>query len=192
MSVVTMWSLKNQWPNIATFSSLYRSTYPFEVEEWLVVDPAEQVSVYGMMYCNKNFWHFATSVHPNAKKKSYGVKISELERNSSFATDCAATVPCIFGASASPNKVAYSKWWVGCISHQLNTAMKNAMGAVKGTNVYVALVVLKKIITLFKKRFLSNEFSIGFRHFQKRPTRFGTTHDIAECLLNSEEHVNRV
>lgn len=44
-----------------------------------------------------------------------------------FVTDCASTMPCIAGSSS--RKVPFCERWIGCIAHQLNTAMKKVIAA---------------------------------------------------------------
>lgn len=60
-------------------------------------------------------------------EKSYGIKIPTFDQTFTFLTDYTSTIPAMFGAPVSFDLVSYSKTWLGCISHQLNTAMKHSL-----------------------------------------------------------------
>lgn len=125
---------------------------------------------------------------------STGKPLEAYEKNFTFVTDCAATMPCVFGASVSPARVPYCERWVGCISHQLNTAMKNAMKheGIATSIIGQDLERVKKIVTLFKKASLNAEMPEGHALIQEVETRFGTLHDVVSRFMKAEDNVRRV
>lgn len=91
--------------------------------------------------------------------EQYDTKIDELSKNFTFVTDRAATIPAVFGSSVSPNRVAYSDRWIGCVSHQLNTAMKYTFADVSDQGIRNDTENLKKLIRIFKKKRAQQEAS---------------------------------
>ena len=81
----------------------------------------------------------------------FNSSIEKLKSSFTFVTDCAATMPAVFGASVSPNRVPYSERWVGCMPHQLNTVMKHAFEKVTDSAFENDVGHLKKLIRIFKK-----------------------------------------
>lgn len=55
---------------------------------------------------------------------TFDTSIDALKHHFTFVTDCAATMPAVFGASVSPSRILLSELWVGYVPQQLNTAMK--------------------------------------------------------------------
>ena len=117
--------------------------------------------------------------------------MEDFEEKFTFETDCAPTMPKVFGASVSPAKVPYSQRWVGCISHQMNTAMKSAMQhhSIQDSIIQKDLTNLKSLISTFKHASYNDELMNGYKLIQEVSTRFGTTCDVVTHFLKSEKKV---
>lgn len=122
----------------------------------------------------------------------YGCSIETFSHSFTFVTDCAATMPAVFGASVSPNRVPFSEKWIGCIAHQLNTAMKKAYDDVSDISIRQDIENLKKLIRLFKKGGMNEKLPAGKALKQEVPTRFGTTFDMVERFLLASSDVVRI
>lgn len=70
-------------------------------------------------------------------------------------------MPAIFGASVSSNRVPYFDLWAGCISHQLNTAMKYAFENVEDKTFRKYMNHPKKLVRIFKKSGLNEKLPPG-------------------------------
>lgn len=83
----------------------------------------------------------------------YGLSFEDILSTFAFVTDCAATMPCIARASLSSNNVPFCEKWVGCISHQLNTAIKKAMLLEDTEGLFISedVVLVKSIVKGFKQ-----------------------------------------
>lgn len=103
-----------------------------------------------------------------------------------LVTDCAATMPAVFGASALPNRVPYSERWVRHISKQLNTAMKNAFEDVSDKHSCADLKKCKHLISIFKKSDLNEELQNGKSLQQELSRRFGTTLETVQRFIDAE------
>lgn len=123
-----------------------------------------------------------------------GMPLSQFEKQFTFVTDCAATMPCVFGASVSEAKVRYCERWIGCICHQLNTAMKKAMcdKHISDGEIGKDYERVRKIVKLFKKASLNVEMPDGSALIQQVETRFGTVHDVAARFIKAAPHVQPV
>ena len=122
------------------------------------------------------------------------VSLDELLSTFTFVTDCAATMPCIAGASSSSQKVPFCELWVGCISHQLNTAMKKAIDLEEKakTQLSVDLKNVKILVRAFKQSKLNMELEDGCKLVQEVDTRFATTFSVVDRFLKSCEKVSAV
>lgn len=130
----------------------------------------------------------------NRIKATTGFHLTDFEQTFTFVTDCAATMPCVFGASVSSSRVPYSHRWIGCISHQLNTSMKNAMNnsQISSGEIGVDFERVKKIVTLFKKSAMNVMMPDGCALIQEVETRFGTVHDVSRRFLKAAPHIRTV
>lgn len=79
-----------------------------------------------------------------------------LKTSLSAVADCTSTMTCIFNASVLQNLVPHNCCWVGCISHQLNAAMKHAMSSKVISNGLVEwdFNAVKTVATLFERALL--------------------------------------
>lgn len=123
-----------------------------------------------------------------AVKHSTGRSIAEFETRFTAVTDCAATMPKVFGASISPSKVPFSHKWVGCISHQLNTCMKSSIteDVIGRSKISENLTIVKSIISTIKHAGLNEKLPDGCLLKQEVCTRFCTTYDCMKRFLDSE------
>lgn len=119
----------------------------------------------------------------------FSTSVDILKGSFTFVTDCAATMAAIFGASVSPNRVPFSELWIGCISHQLNTAMKHAVENCNDPGFKADLECLKKLVTVFKKSGLNEKLPSGKALMQEVPTRFGTTFDMVKRFVEGSPYV---
>lgn len=121
--------------------------------------------------------------------RSFDISFDGLMKTFTLVTDCATTLPCLIGASASSKKKPFGHNWMGCISHQLNTAMKHSLDAkvLLQTSslepIVRALDDMKVIIRIFKKSNLNQEMGDSNRLIQEVDTRFGTTFDVVQRFL---------
>lgn len=120
-------------------------------------------------------------------KETTGLDLSEFEKSCAFINDCASTIPAVFGASVSANKVAYSHRWVGCITHQLNTVMKTAVEskAISGSKILKHLTLLKSIVGTMNHASPNDEMPDGFSLIEKVQTRFRKTFDVVQRFVKS-------
>ncbi|KAI0558044.1 Zinc finger BED domain containing protein [Gracilaria domingensis] len=120
-----------------------------------------------------------------------GCELDEFMKNFTFVTDCASTMPCIVGASASSQRVPYTEKWMGCISHQLNTVMKHAMEKEMASNSVIAadLLNVKTVVRIFKQGNWNQALPDGFALVQEIETRFGTVFGVVERFLKSSKNV---
>lgn len=116
-----------------------------------------------------------------------GLTLESFEKTCTFITDCASTMPKVFGSSVSPNKVPYSHRWAGCITHQLNTVMKSTIESeiIKSSQIMKDLTVVKSVVGTVKHASLNDEMPDGYALIQEVPTRFGTVYDVVERFLKS-------
>lgn len=87
--------------------------------------------------------------------------IDTFRKRFTFVTDCAATIPAVFWASVSPNKVPFSETWISGIDHQRNTAMKKGYDEVSEQSIKDDIDKLKKMIRIFKKSGLKEKLPPG-------------------------------
>lgn len=127
-------------------------------------------------------------------QNEYGVEFDQFMSRFTFVTDCASTMPCIVGASSSSSRVPFTEKWLGCISHQLNTVMKNVMAddERKAGVVSTNLSSLKTIVRIFKQGNWNKDLPPGYALIQEIETRFGTTHDVAARFIKSADKVSRI
>ncbi|KAI0563666.1 zinc finger BED domain containing protein [Gracilaria domingensis] len=120
-----------------------------------------------------------------------GVELDEFMKNFTFVTDCASNMPCVVGASSSSQRVPFNEKWMGCISYQLNTAMKHAVNAETTRNSVIAndLSSVKTIVRIFKQGNWNLSLPDGYALIQEVETRFGTTFAVVERFLKSSKHV---
>lgn len=127
-------------------------------------------------------------------QEHHGVTLDEILQSFTFVTDCASTMPCIAGASSSSRRVPFTERWVGCIAHQLNTAMKKTIATEDDSNSIVSkdLKSLKTIVRIFKQSGMNNDMPNGMRMQQEVETRFATTFAVVKSFLSSHEAVHDV
>lgn len=96
-------------------------------------------------------------------------ELADMDHQFTFITDLAATMPKIFGISIFESFVPYNQRLCGCISHQLNTAMKTAMKdtQIKDPNIHIVFEVVKKIWLFTKRVVLAHHYHQGI-HWCKR------------------------
>lgn len=108
-------------------------------------------------------------------------------------TNCAATMPFIVGTSVSRYLVPKSELWMGCVSHQLNTAMKYVMDS-PGNDITVSdernLIIaghkiMKQVVTSMKQGYRSKKLPPGHALIQEVETRFATTLDVTKRFIYS-------
>lgn len=128
----------------------------------------------------------------DSQLKQFDTSIENLNKEFTFVTDCAATMPTVFGASVSPNRVSYSELWIACIAHQFNTAMKNAYEDENCSFIQSDMENLKVLIRIFTKSGLNEKSPSGKSLKKEVPTRFGTTFYTVERFLSSASKVTRV
>ncbi|KAI0567133.1 hypothetical protein FGB62_4g472 [Gracilaria domingensis] len=123
-----------------------------------------------------------------------GVELDDFVRNFTFVTDCASTMPCIVGASSSSQRVPFSEKLMGCISHQLSTAMKHAMEEqiTKKTIIATNLDSVKTIVRIFKQGNWNLLLPSGSALIKEIETIFGTTFNVVQRFLFSSKHVASV
>lgn len=99
-------------------------------------------------------------------------------------------MPEVFEASISNSVIWYSRHWIPCIYHILNTCMKKAIQNeyVKRSDISRNLSLVKSIVSLVKHATLCDEMDDGFHLFQELPTRFNSTYNIVECLKKLKYH----
>ncbi|CAN8074603.1 unnamed protein product [Agarophyton chilense] len=109
-------------------------------------------------------------------------------KNFTFVTDCASNVLRIVPASSLSQRVPFSEKWKGCLSHQLNTAMKHVVNIFCPNSVIVKDVIsMKTLVRIFKHENWNNELPDGFVLIQVVKTRFGTTKAVVErCVAASQ------
>lgn len=107
-------------------------------------------------------------------EKLYKAKVSDFGNKLAFTflTNSAWTMPCIFGASISHGFQPFSNRWVGCNSHQINTAMKHDVDPVKGIQIDADLRNVRRMVTLFKRRGLNEEITSEMALLQECLTHF--------------------
>lgn len=113
--------------------------------------------------------------------------LEAFEKHFSFITDRGATMPKVFGASISSNKVSFSQRWAGCITHQLNTVMKSTIERppINISEISKTLTAIKNIVATVKHASLNDEMPEGYALLQEVTTRFGTTFDVVERFIKS-------
>lgn len=123
-----------------------------------------------------------------------GIELDCFMDNFTFVTDCAATMPCVVGASASSRRVPFSEKWVGCISHMLNTAMKHVVNhEIRGKTIIADdLERVKTIVRIFKQGGWNSLLPDGHALIQEVETRFGTTHSVVQRFLKSADKVGEI
>jgi len=125
----------------------------------------------------------------DALMRRYGVEFEDLMQHLTFVTDCASTMPCIVGASSSSSKVPFSEKWVGCISHQINTCMKNCLQSKILTGelsvIQTDLNAVKTIVRIFKQGNWNALLPDGYALLQEVETRFSTMHTVVERFIKS-------
>jgi len=125
----------------------------------------------------------------DALMRRYGVEFEDLMQHLTFVTDCASTMPCIVGASSSSSKVSFSEKWVGCISHQINTCMKNCQQSKILTGelsvIQTDLNAVKTIVRIFKQGNWNALLPDGYALLQEVETRFSTMHTVVERFIKS-------
>lgn len=124
-------------------------------------------------------------------KSTTGFELSAFENNFTHVTDCAPVMARVFKASVSPNQIPYSARWVGCISHQLDTVMKNVITAepIISSEISKNLNLVKSIVSTVKHADFNQEMPDGYSLLQESPTRFGTTFDVVKRFLKSAEQL---
>lgn len=95
------------------------------------------------------------------KLEDYACSIEIFSGIFTFVADCAATMLAVFGPSVSPYRVPFSDKWVGCIAHQLTTAMKKAFDDVYEESIRADTESLKKLIRVFKEGGLNEKLLAG-------------------------------
>lgn len=119
--------------------------------------------------------------------------LSRFAEKFTFVTDCANTMPCIFGASTSLVRCPLSECWMGCTAHLLNTCMKNMINGLERTHaVCKDIDVVKEIVTGFKKAGWMHELADGYHLIQEAETIFGTTYDVLERFVKSGSQVHDI
>ncbi|KAI0559172.1 Ribonuclease H-like protein [Gracilaria domingensis] len=139
-------------------------------------------------------WGISTalrSAFDHALLTRLGVELDEFMKNFTFVTDCASNMACVVRASSSSQRVPFNEKWMGCISHQLNTAMKHAVNAETTRNSVIAndLSSVKTIVRIFKQGNWNLSLPDGYALIQEVETRFGTTFAVVERFLKSSKHV---
>lgn len=116
--------------------------------------------------------------NPNSPlKKISGLGIEKFELTSSFITDCASTMPRVFGASVSINNGVYSHRWAACLTHQRKTVMKSILES-KGIELFLVakdMAIVKSIVRTLKHVNVKDELAESYVFTEEVSTRFGKT-----------------
>lgn len=128
--------------------------------------------------------------------KEYGISFSSLSNTFTFVTDSAAVMPNIVNSSVSSNIAPLNEKWMGCLVHQLNTAMKACLSSVSTdpmlARIATDLKAVKEIVRIFKQSQWNHSLSDGRKLIQEVETRFSTTFMVVKRFLSSAEEVFEV
>lgn len=126
--------------------------------------------------------------------KTTGFNLSDFEKNFTFVTDCAAVMAKTFGASVSPRRIPFNERWIGCISHQINTTMKNVMesGPINSSEILKNFLLVKSIVATCKQSNINSQLPEGFRLIQDVSTRFGSSYDVVCRFLKSFQQLQGI
>ena len=99
-------------------------------------------------------------------------------------------------ASVSTRLAPLSEKWVGCLVHQINTAMKGCISQLANHEdvscIFSDLQNIKNIIRIFKQSNWNSLLPAGYKLMQEVETRFGTTFQVVKRFLKSSAHVQDI
>ena len=113
-----------------------------------------------------------------------------------MVTDNASIMAWVAGASVSTQIAPLNMKWMGCIVHQINTALKSCISAL-GTDdglykIFEDLQAVKKIVRIFKQANWNALLPEGYKLILEVETRFGTTFQVVQRFLKSSSHVEEI
>lgn len=115
----------------------------------------------------------------------FGVSFQSLMEKFTFVFDCGSNMPVIVGASVSESLRPCNDRWVGCISHQINTCVKQVMENIKRNGLLFAITwSALKSLRVFKHISCNDEMCEGKALIQQVEKRFGTTNDVVKRFLS--------
>lgn len=142
--------------------------------------------------------HFGAEDHERIKSTlskalldGYGIDLVQFLKQFTLVTDRASTLPCVAGASASNNKVAFGEKWSPCNCHHLDTVMKKTLESAAQSEcpflrrIAMDLSNAKILVRIFKQGELQKALDDGFKLLQEVDTRFSTTHTLASRFIKS-------
>ena len=132
----------------------------------------------------------------NGLMEYYGCDIDSLTQGFTMVTDNASVMARVAGASISARIAPLSMKWVGCIFHQINTALKSCISALATDEdlqkIFDDLQSVKKIVRIFKQSNWNALLPEGYKLIQEVETRFGTTFQVVQRFLKSSSHVEEI
>lgn len=128
----------------------------------------------------------------------YDKTLIDITKNAALVTDCASVMARVAGSSVSSQFSNSDPKWMGCLAHQLNTAMKHCiekMGdspIIELRRIAEDLRRVKTIVRIFKQGGWNASMQSGFRLIQEAETRFGTTLSVVKRFLKSANLVENM
>lgn len=117
-----------------------------------------------------------------------GLTLNDFGKAFTFVTDSVANMPKVSEASISNSLIPYSYRWFLCISHILNTFMKNALQNedVKRSDNSRNLNLKKSIVSSVKDASLNDEMEDELHLLQDVATRISSTYDMMERFIKAK------
>ena len=121
-------------------------------------------------------------------RKHYNTDTDTFTNTFTLFTDCAANMArgALFSVSRTTRDDAK---WLGCLSHETNTAMKTCVSALQNhiecSQIYRDLQYVKTIVRIFKQSGWNSRLPTGFHLIRDVETRFASTYAVAERFLKT-------
>lgn len=139
--------------------------------------------------------HIRTMISEELQRR-YFMTLDDFQKSFTMVTDCAAVMARVANSSVSENVSPMSQKWLGCIVHQINTALKSCINSIEGHvdlyRVRSDLDSVKRIVQAFKKSFLNGQLPSGYHLIQEVETRFGTTFMAVQRFLKCSSLVKQL
>lgn len=113
----------------------------------------------------------------NNLQTSNGYDLAVLNDKFTYENDCAAVMAKEFGASVLSKKVSFRARWMSCISHQINTKIKNVINSepINSSKVSKNLISLKSLVAKAKRTDFNPEPPNGFSFIREVSICFGSS-----------------
>lgn len=113
--------------------------------------------------------------------------MDKLRQRMTWATNFVSNMTANAGSRTS-KRFELTEKCMGCIAHELNTAMRNAVGNPYQSHSIVKhyIMEVKSILRILKQSGICNKLGIGKRLIKAAETRFGTFYTVSERFIESD------